>query len=220
MIVLLRNLFTAAAMFTTLVGCAAAESSFTKENPGDAEFASGADRTPTPQTLLSLARILAAQGKDDSCAEVLIHILREYPRCLSAYVDLAQLHMRHHRPDDAVAVLQAGLEVAPGNATLLNDMGMCCLLQRQYEPAIELFIQAAAAGGDARPRGNLAVALGMLGRYEEALAVYSQIVPAGQAHYNLALLCQARNDHSRAQGEFRRAHRLDSTLQPPASAGS
>lgn len=217
MITFFRQLLTvaAAAMLVSLGGCQASNPSFSKDTSGEAEFAAGAGRSATAETLVSLAKILAAQGKDDACAEVLGQVTREYPRCLGAYCELAEVNMRHHRADDAVAALDAGLKISPGNPVLLNDLGMCRLLQQQYEPASQLFTQAAAAGGDARSRANLAVALGMLGRYDEALSVYAQIVPAGQAHYNLALLCQARNDHARAHEEFLRAHQIDSKLPPP-----
>ena len=46
------------------------------------------------------------------------------------------------------------------------------------------------------------MAVGMLGRYEEALALYKQVVKPQQAHYNLAVVCEARQDTKRATAEF------------------
>ena len=55
------------------------------------------------------------------------------------------------------------------------------------------------------PEPNMAVALGMMGRYPEALALYQQVLPAGEAHYNLGVLCDARHDTARATQEYRAA---------------
>ena len=41
---------------------------------------------------------------------------------------------------------------------------------------------------------NTAVALGMLGRYEESLAHYDLVLPKRDAYLNMAAICEARND--------------------------
>jgi tetratricopeptide (TPR) repeat protein len=72
-----------------------------------------------------------------------------------------------------------------------------------------MFMRAAeAAPENARYRANMATALGLLGRYEEALALFEQVVPPADAHRNLAVLCEARNDMSRAAEARRRADGL------------
>ena len=90
-----------------------------------------------------------------------------------------------------------------------NNLGMCRLLQKRYEDALECF-SAAAAGepADARARANMAVALGMLGRMEEALAIYLQLVSPAEAHYNLGVLYEARGEPERARQEFATADSL------------
>jgi len=68
---------------------------------------------------------------------------------------------------------------------------------------------AAAAGPDnTRYRANVALALGMSGRYDECLAAYEQILHPADAHYNLAVICDSRNDTERAVAEYARALRL------------
>jgi hypothetical protein len=58
---------------------------------------------------------------------------------------------------------------------------------------------------DARYRGNMALALGMLGRYEESLSLYQQVVSPSDAHFNLAVICDARKDPARAEQEYKLA---------------
>jgi Flp pilus assembly protein TadD len=93
--------------------------------------------------------------------------------------------------ETAVAVLDAGLEVRPDDPVLHNNLGMCHLFQREYEAALEQFIQAAAlAPEDARSRANLAVSLAMLGRMDEAYANYQLIVPEEDARSNMLVLSE------------------------------
>ena len=60
------------------------------------------------------------------------------------------------------------------------------------------------------------MAVGMLGRYEEALALYKQVVKPQQAHYNLAVVCEARQDTKRATAEFAIARSIGAPLAGPA----
>lgn len=165
-------------------------------------FDKAANQPPTAKTLYAMARILSVQGKDQQCNYVLTRVIGMQPRFLPAYVELAELHLRHRRVDRAVAVLKSALVVAPHDAVLHNDIGMCRMVQHNYSEALNEFTLAAAvAPQDARYRANMAASLGVAGRYDEALALYRQIVPPADAHYNLSVLCEARNDPDRADQE-------------------
>ncbi len=173
------------------------------------------DRAPTPNTLYAMSRILAAQHRDGECAAVLTKIIQERPDYMPAYNDLAELQMRQRQMDQAMATLHAGLKVSAHQPVLLNNLGMCHLMRSQYEEALDSFTRAAAlAPDDTRYRANMAVALGLLGRYDEALALYEQVGSLADAHYNLGVLAESRRDHTRAQTEFARAK----TLQAAADA--
>ncbi len=151
------------------------------------------DRPPTPHTLYSLSKILAAQGKDGQCRQVLARSIQDYPRFLPAYCDLAELHLRNNQVDEARAVLKAGLKVAPDDPVLLNDLGMCSLLSGDYEEALGHFTAAAGvADNDRKYRANMAVALGMMGRDDEALALYRQFLSEEDAQHNLHTIIGAR----------------------------
>jgi len=170
------------------------------------EFDKGAALPPTPQTLYAMGDILQTQGKDEQAQALLERIVRAYPNFTAAYCDLAELHLRHRRIDDATRTLRAGLSKSAGNPVLLNDLGMCHLLRSDYGSALQAFTQAAARRpDDARYRSNMATALGMMGRYDEALSLYREVITEADAHYNVGLLSRARNDPKRAAAEFRQA---------------
>jgi len=172
-------------------------------------FDRAADPAPTVQTLHSLSRVMAAQGRQGECRLVLERLIEDHPRFLQAYNELAELHLRADRFEAAMAVLRAGLEVEPRDGVLLNNLGLCHFLRAEFEPALEQFTLAAAAEpGDARNRANMAAALGMQGRLDEALALYYQILPPAEAHHDVAVLCEAIGLEERARAEFSRAERL------------
>ena len=196
-----------------LSGCNTTESgsdiSYSSQSGPAADFETASNRPPTAATLFAMARILAAQGRDAECKFVLTRIVGEHPRFLPAYCELAELHLRHRRVEDAIDALSAGLDAAPQNPMLLNDLGMCRLLKGNYEKALSAFTEAASvAPQDARYRANMAVALGLMGRYQEAVTIYEQVVPEADAHYNLSVLCRARGDSARARQEYGQAKAL------------
>ncbi len=179
------------------------------DKSADAAFQAGANRPPTDKTLLATARIYAAQGKDAECESLLKRCIHDYPHFSPAYCDLAELQLRQRRTDDAIASLTVANKLSPNDPVVLNNLGMCWLLQKDYGKALDFFSQAAAvAPNDARSRANMAVALGMQGRYDEALALYLQIVSPSEAYENVAILAEARNDVKEATKDRAQAHAL------------
>lgn len=183
-------------------------------------FDKGADRSPTAKTLHAMARILAIQRKDIQAEFLLQRLILDYPRFVAGYSYLAELHMRQRRGDEAQQVLERGLDVSPDDPVLLNNLGMCRMVKGDWEKALALFTQASAKAPDnARYRANMAVALGLLGRYDESIALYPQIVSLSDAHYNLAVICEARKDSERATEEFKLAKRWDQLLSSHSRPG-
>jgi Flp pilus assembly protein TadD len=191
---------------TALVLSSACATYPSKDDYAPDSFDGAVDRGPSIATLHAMARVMAAQGRDSECEVVLEKLLTEHPDFMPAYNELAELHMRNGSLLSAEATLEAGLQRAPEDPTLLNNMGMALLLEQRYEASLDYFTQAAAADpGDARCRANMATALGMLGRIDEALALYYQVLPPEDAHYNVAVLCRSIGDDERAELEFARA---------------
>ena len=200
------SVFVCAALLAALASCAGSPSIGTPADQAslaERQFQQGIDRAPTPDTLYAMARILAAQGREAECQSVLQRIIHDAPNYMPAYNDLAELHMRQRKLDQAIDTLQIGLKVAPRQAVLINNLGMCRMLQHEYGKALDEFTRAAGiAPDDTRFRANMAAALGMDGRYDEALALYMQIGSPADAHFNIAVLAEARKDQARADEEY------------------
>ncbi|MBN2270330.1 MAG: tetratricopeptide repeat protein [Sedimentisphaerales bacterium] len=159
----------------------------------DLQFQKNRNPQPTPKTLYAMAEILAAQGKDSDCEVVLRKIIEEHPGFFPAYNSLAELFMRNGRTKEAVDIIHEGLRIHPTDPVLLNNAGMCWIMRRKYDKALDMFTQAAGRMPEnARYRANMAVALGLMGRNEESLALFTQILPEDQAKHNLDVLCRSR----------------------------
>jgi tetratricopeptide (TPR) repeat protein len=175
----------------SLAGCASHEEheySTMTDEPLD-EFDLGADSPPSEKTLLALAKVLSSQKNDEQAQFVLLRVIREYPKCGRAYSELAQLYLRNERRDKSLEALAAGLRALPEDAVLLNNLGVSLLLSEDYEEASECFTRAVAEDPkNARYRANLALSLGFLGRDDEALAVYRQVLPESEARHNLSVI--------------------------------
>ena len=202
-----------AAATVLLGGCASQERKYDySDSPGDRlaeEFELGADRPPTARTLYALARVLNYEERDDECRYILNRAIREDPKFTPAYSELAEIHLRNDRIDEALKVLEIGLRIAPQEPILLNNYGMCWMLSEEYGKALETFTRASELyPNDEKFKGNRAAALGMLGRYDEALDAYLELMPSYDAHYNLGVVCEARNDMVRAAAEFEQAGAL------------
>jgi len=150
------------------------------------------DQPPSARTLYSMADILATQGKDTDCEFVLRRCIREHPRFTPAYNSLAELQMRQGRVNEAIDVLSEALRVRPRDPVLLNNQGMCFLVRKQYEKALESFTSAAGVVPERqRYRANMATTLGLLGRHEESLALLQQVLPGDKAKSNAEILRRA-----------------------------
>ena len=147
------------------------------------------DRPATAKTLWAMANILATQGKDSQCEFVLNRIIHEHPTFLAAYNSLAELQMRQGRTKAAIKTLNEGLEIDPEEPLLLNNLGMCWMVLQDNEIALEMFTRAAGIMPEnTKYRANMAVVLGLMGRDEESLSLFKQVLSEDLANQNLAVL--------------------------------
>ena len=177
-----------------LVGCGeqntAPQSQLNLDTPAVDPF--DPDRPPTAKTLYVMADILASQGRDRDAELILKRVLRESPSFFPAYNMLAELQMRKRHIAEATSTLAAGLQVNPNDPVLLNNLGMCWLIRKDYEKALEYFTQAAGiVPENTRYRSNMATSLVLLDRRQEALALYEQILPKEEALENIRVLCDS-----------------------------
>ncbi|WP_204322246.1 tetratricopeptide repeat protein, partial [Streptococcus pneumoniae] len=71
--------------------------------------------------------------------------------------------------DDAQKMYQDALKIAPGHPSILSNLGLSLALSRKLPQAEQVLRQAAAhPQADRRVRQNLALVIGLQGRFAEA----------------------------------------------------
>jgi Flp pilus assembly protein TadD len=87
---------------------------------------------------------------------------------------------------DAIPLFERALALAPEHPSLLNNLALAQAASGQADAAEALLRRAAkAADGDARIRQNLALVLGLQGKFDEAKQVAAQDLPSDAAPANV-----------------------------------
>ena len=112
------------------------------------------------------------------------------------------------RSDEARKHYEAALKIAPGDPSVLSNLGLSYALTKELKLAEDTLRQAAARP-DAGPRvrQNLALVIGLEGRFDEAQRLASADLPPAEAEANVRYLREllARNGQSK-QDKTQRRH--------------
>lgn len=98
------------------------------------------------------------------------------------------------RHEDARRYYTSALKIAPGEPAVLSNLGLSYMLTRDLPKAEEALRQAyASTRADGRVRQNLALVIGLQGRFAEAEDIVKADLPPDQAAANVAYLKQMLN---------------------------
>ena len=104
------------------------------------------------------------------------------------------------RHEEARRYYASALQIAPDEPSVLSNLGLSYVLSKELPKAEETLRRAQATGrADARVRQNLALAVGLQGRFTEAETIVKADLPADEAAANVAYLKQvlSRKDNPR-----------------------
>lgn len=146
-------------------------------HPGDREIAS------------AYGKVLAMNGRFDEALNVLNGAQRpDMPdwKLMSAQ---AAIYDQMGDQTKARSLYKQALKIQPDDPSLLNNLGLSYLLSNEL-PDAEYTLRRAAAlpGADSRVRQNLALVLGIQGKYDEAIQVAQAELDPRQAEANIAYL--------------------------------
>lgn len=163
-----------------------------KDKTGD-WFEGGEELPPNEETLRMTARILAAKGEFAKAGYAVDRMIVEYPERESSYTEGAEILLQQGRVLDAILLLDLGLERLPGNAILLNNRGLCRLLEADLPGATLDFTAALEADPrDADYVANMALVLALAGDEEASKVLWSRVLPPDAVASNLELAREAR----------------------------
>jgi Flp pilus assembly protein TadD len=90
----------------------------------------------------------------------------------------------------AVPLFERALQLAPDQPSVMSNLALAYAMEGNPEKAEPLLRRAAALGGDARVNQNLALVLGLQGKYDEAKQAMASDVPPDRAAANVEYLRQ------------------------------
>ncbi|QDG74487.1 tetratricopeptide repeat protein [Labrenzia sp. PHM005] len=134
-------------------------------------------------------KVLAMNGRFDEAMNVLKRAQQpDTPdwKLMSAQAAIYDQMGQHKK---ARSLYKQALKIAPDDPSLLNNLGLSYLLSNEL-PDAEYTLRKAAAlpGSDSRVRQNLALVLGIQGKYDEAIQVAQAELDPRQAEANIAYL--------------------------------
>lgn len=163
--------------------------------------------------MMMLGRIHMAGGDHQAALRAFDRAAATAPQRADTWAALGTAFDQLQQHPQAQAAYQRALAIEPGRTTTLTNYGLSLLLSGDLKGA-ETQLRAAAANADANARvqENLALVLGLQGRFEEMKQVSSTNAPANVSEENAALV--------RALVQPTRSYEAltSGTAKPPASA--
>lgn len=136
---------------------------------------------------VAYAKALTADGRFDQSLQVLENVIRpEAPDWNALLVKGATLDQMG-RNQEARALYTQALVFAPGEASIEANMGLSYAMTNDL-PAAEQHLRRAVQmrGATSRIRQNLALIVGLQGRFDECRAIYAAELPPEQVESNMA----------------------------------
>ncbi|MGP2491594.1 tetratricopeptide repeat protein [Mesorhizobium sp. PUT5] len=139
--------------------------------------------------LAAYGKALAANGQLEPALDAVRRAQTpEYPDWRLASAEGAILDQLGQK-DEARQLYRKALDLKPNEPSVLSNLGMSYVLDGDLRTA-ETYLRSAAEqpGGDSRVRQNLALVVGLQGRFDEAERIASQELSPDQAQANVAYL--------------------------------
>ncbi len=142
-----------------------------------------------PKILGAFAKTLAANRDYQRALNVINNTIQRDNPDWSLLSTEAAIYDQMGEHDQARRIYQQALVLAPGEPSILNNLGMSYILTGQLADAEAVLHQASQhAKADTQVRQNLALALGLQGKFADAEAILKRELPAEQANRNIAYL--------------------------------
>jgi len=141
--------------------------------------------------LAAYGKALAANGQLEAALDAVRRAQTpEYPDWKLVSAEAAILDQLGQK-DDARQLYRKALELKPNEPSVLSNLGMSYVLEGDLRTA-ETYMRSAAQqpNADSRVRQNLALVVGLQGRFDEAEKIASQELSPEQAQANVAYLRQ------------------------------
>lgn len=142
-----------------------------------------------PEMSAAYGKALAANGNFDQALRVIRQTQQPDRPDWKLYSAEGAILDQQGNPGEARTAYQKALQTAPGEASIYNNLGLSYLLTSDVANAEKTLRQAVALpGATSRMRQNLALVLGLQGKFKEADAIARQELDPAQADANVAYI--------------------------------
>jgi Flp pilus assembly protein TadD len=166
------------------------------------------------ETGIKLARVQEREGNLRQALTMYEDMLQADPTNGEIYHRLMVVNTRLDQPERADAYFQEAQTRLPNNPELYADYGYACYLRGDMANA-ETWLKKAhqMEPHNERITGNLALAVGALGRVQESLAYFRQYLDDAEAHANVGFILTQRGDFEAARKSYTKALSLNPSLK-------
>ena len=142
-----------------------------------------------PEILVGYAKALSAAGRFDQALNVVDRAINPTsPDWNALMVKGAILDQSGRNKEARVAYVQA-LKIAPDQASLHANLGLSYAMTNELDKAeSELQMAVKLRGSNSQVRQNLALVIGLQGRFDESRALFAAELPASQVEANMAYI--------------------------------
>lgn len=142
-----------------------------------------------PTLSIAYAKALAADGSFDQALNVINDNIRPEAPDWNALVVKGAIYDQMGRNEEARALYSQALLIAPQQPSIEANLGLSFAMSNDLTQA-EAHLRRAVAmpGATSQIRQNLALILGLQGRFDEAQAIYQAELPADQVQANMAYI--------------------------------
>jgi Flp pilus assembly protein TadD len=142
-----------------------------------------------PDISLAYAKALTADGRFDQALAVTDATIQPQSPDWNALSVKGAILDQMGRNGEARALYQQALLIAPQEASLEANLGLSFAMTNQL-PTAEAHLRKAVTmrGSNSKIRQNLALVIGLQGRFDDARAIYAAELGAGQVEANMAYI--------------------------------
>ncbi|WP_338722283.1 tetratricopeptide repeat protein [Devosia sp. XK-2] len=136
---------------------------------------------------VAYAKALTAAGRFDQSIQVLRNVIRPDAPDWNALLVLGATLDQTGRHDEARQVYEQAAVIAPGEASIETNLGLSYAMTNDLVSAEKHLRRAVQMrGATTQTRQNLALVVGLQGRFDECRAIYAAELPPEQVEANMA----------------------------------
>jgi tetratricopeptide (TPR) repeat protein len=163
----------------------------------------------SPDALYLMAQALANQSRPLDALDLLVRARKLAPENVDILFLMAQISMSQNFFEDAIPVLEAGLEIDQKRPALVAALGESYFMAGKTDKAIELFNQLVQIEHSPRSYAFLGMSYRNLGRFDEAKRQFEhgleQDPKSSLCLYNLGFIAERQGDNAAAAKFFEQA---------------